>query len=149
MFNRKTLQASALIRLSSSIKAKLQNRGSSVIPPLSHCSRSFVSQHSTKLNYASFINHNSLSSALESLYPLIKHNHFSRAYTTGLQGQFKTYKPRTPGLRWLKRPINDHLWKGKPVRKLTVAKRATGGRNHHGHITVRHRGGGHKRRIRL
>src|ERR1044072_6459361 len=35
------------------------------------------------------------------------------------QGRFKTYTPRTPGLRWLKRPVNDHLWKGKPVRKLT------------------------------
>ena len=39
-----------------------------------------------------------------------------------IEGQFKTYKPRTPGLRWLKRPVNDHLWKGKPIRKLTKAK---------------------------
>ncbi|CAI2164232.1 674_t:CDS:1 [Funneliformis geosporum] len=65
------------------------------------------------------------------------------------QGRFKTYKPSTPSLRWLKRPVNDHLWKGKPIRKLTLAKRQQSGRNHHGHITVRHRGGGHKRRIRV
>ncbi|RIA95744.1 translation protein SH3-like domain-containing protein [Glomus cerebriforme] len=65
------------------------------------------------------------------------------------QGKFKTYTPRTPGLRWLKRPVNDHLWKGKPIRKLTEPKRKKSGRNHHGCITVRHQGGGHKRRIRI
>jgi ribosomal protein L2 len=65
------------------------------------------------------------------------------------QGKFKTYKPRTPGLRWLKRPVNDHLWKGKPIRKLTEPKKKNAGRNRHGHITVRHQGGGHKRRIRI
>src|SRR5688572_3902475 len=52
------------------------------------------------------------------------------------QGKFKTYTPRTPGLRWLKRPVNDHLWKGKPIRKLTIPKREKSGRNIHGHITV-------------
>ncbi|KAJ4394246.1 mitochondrial 54S ribosomal protein rml2 [Gnomoniopsis smithogilvyi] len=62
----------------------------------------------------------------------------------------RTYVPRTPGVRHLKRPINDHLWKGKPYRPLTLAKKgqALGGRNNTGRITVRHRGGGHKRRIR-
>jgi ribosomal protein L2 len=63
--------------------------------------------------------------------------------------QFKTYKPTTPGKRWLKRVPRDHLYKGKAVRNLTVAKRSTGGRNNHGRITIRHRGGGHKRRIRI
>lgn len=58
--------------------------------------------------------------------------------------------PRTPGLRHVRRPINDHLWKGKPYRRLTFPKlgRGKGGRNHSGHITVRHHGGGHRRRIR-
>lgn len=65
--------------------------------------------------------------------------------------QLKTYKPRTPGLRHLRRPINDHLWKGRPVSKLTFPKKGQGkgGRNVTGHVTVRHRGGGHKRRIRI
>jgi ribosomal protein L2 len=63
--------------------------------------------------------------------------------------QFKTYKPTTPGKRWLKRVPRDHLYKGKAVRNLTIAKRSTGGRNNHGRITIRHRGGGHKRRIRI
>lgn len=63
----------------------------------------------------------------------------------------RTYKPRTPGLRHLKRPVNDHLWKGRPYLKLTIAKKGQhlGGRNNSGHVTVRHRGGGHKRRIRI
>jgi ribosomal protein L2 len=57
--------------------------------------------------------------------------------------------PITPGRRHHQRPVHEHLWKGGPVHKLTIAKRATGGRNHSGKVTVRHRGGGHKRRIRL
>lgn len=63
----------------------------------------------------------------------------------------RTYKPRTPGLRHLKRPVNDHLWKGRPYLKLTIARKGQhlGGRNNTGRVTVRHRGGGHKRRIRI
>lgn len=62
----------------------------------------------------------------------------------------RTYKPRTPGVRHLKRPINDHLWKGRPFLPLTFPKKGhgKGGRNNSGVITVRHRGGGAKRRIR-
>ena len=62
----------------------------------------------------------------------------------------RTYKPRTPGVRHLRRPINDHLWKGRPLKALTYPKKGhgKGGRNNTGRITVRHRGGGHKRRIR-
>lgn len=62
---------------------------------------------------------------------------------------FKTYKPVTPGLRHLRRPRNDHVYEGRPVRDLTVARRKHGGRNNTGRITVRHIGGGHKQRIRL
>jgi len=57
--------------------------------------------------------------------------------------------PVSPGMRHHQRPVHYHLWKGGPVRKLTIAKRSTGGRNNTGRITVRHRGGGHKRRIRI
>ena len=62
----------------------------------------------------------------------------------------RRYKPRTPGIRHLVRPINDHLWKGRPYYALTYPKKgqSRGGRNSSGRITVRHRGGGHKRRIR-
>lgn len=62
----------------------------------------------------------------------------------------RSYKPITPGIRHLRRPINDHLWKGRPYLPLTYPKKgqSRGGRNNTGRITVRHRGGGHKRRIR-
>jgi len=63
--------------------------------------------------------------------------------------QIRRYMPVTPGLRHQQRPVHDHLWKGKPLRSLTIAKRGTGGRNNTGKVTVRHRGGGHKRRIRI
>lgn len=68
----------------------------------------------------------------------------------GASSLLRTYKPITPGIRHLKRPINDHLWRGRPYRKLTLAKKGhgRGGRNSDGRVTVRHRGGGHKRRIR-
>ncbi|SCW02832.1 LAFE_0F15258g1_1 [Lachancea fermentati] len=63
--------------------------------------------------------------------------------------KLKKLKPVSPGLRWYRAPIYPYLHKGRPVRSLTVAKRGTGGRNNSGKITVRHRGGGHKRRIRI
>ncbi|PWN92265.1 ribosomal protein L2 [Acaromyces ingoldii] len=63
--------------------------------------------------------------------------------------QFKTFKPLTPSLRWVRTALNPHLHKGGPERGLTVAKRAKGGRNHHGRLTVRGVGGGHRRRIRM
>jgi len=62
---------------------------------------------------------------------------------------YKTYKPITPSIRHLRRPLNPHLYKGRPLRLLTVAQRKKGGRNSTGRITVRSRGGGHRRRIRL
>lgn len=54
-----------------------------------------------------------------------------------------------PGSTHYKRPIYDYLYKGKPIRELTVPKKQTAGRNNTGKITIRGRGGGHKRRIRL
>jgi large subunit ribosomal protein L2 len=46
-------------------------------------------------------------------------------------------------------PAFDEITKTEPERSLVVALRKRGGRNVHGRITVRHRGGGHKRRYRL
>ena len=60
----------------------------------------------------------------------------------------KSFKPVTPGLRAVVLIERSELWKGDPVKALTAGKRATGGRNNHGHITTRHHGGGHKRRFR-
>ncbi|HEY6983900.1 50S ribosomal protein L2 [Reyranella sp.] len=61
----------------------------------------------------------------------------------------KSFKPITPSLRQLVIVDRASLWKGKPVKALTSGKVETGGRNNHGHITANHRGGGHKRRLRL
>ena len=61
----------------------------------------------------------------------------------------KRLKPDTPSRRFNVVPTFDEITKSKPERKLTVALRKTGGRNHHGKITSRRRGGGHKRRYRL
>ena len=68
----------------------------------------------------------------------------------GANAGVRTYKPRTPGLRHLRRPINDHLWKGRAHKPLTFARKGQhiGGRNNTGRVSVRHRGGGAKRRIR-
>ncbi|ETI22160.1 hypothetical protein G647_06233 [Cladophialophora carrionii CBS 160.54] len=65
--------------------------------------------------------------------------------------RLRRYTPRTPGIRHLIRPLNEHIWKGRPHFPLTFPKKGhgKGGRNHTGHVVVRHRGGGHKRRIRI
>jgi large subunit ribosomal protein L2 len=61
----------------------------------------------------------------------------------------KTYKPTSPGRRQLILVDKRELWGGDPVKALTEGKRRTGGRNNHGHITSRYRGGGHKKRYRI
>ncbi|HEY4635807.1 MAG TPA: 50S ribosomal protein L2 [Rhodospirillales bacterium] len=61
----------------------------------------------------------------------------------------KTYNPTTPGRRGMVDIDRSGLWKGKPEKELTEGLRGTGGRNQHGHITARRRGGGHKRRYRM
>jgi large subunit ribosomal protein L2 len=58
-------------------------------------------------------------------------------------------KPVTPGSRFASRSDFSELTTGTPEKSLTVALRKKGGRNNHGRITVRHRGGGHRRRYRL
>jgi len=69
----------------------------------------------------------------------------------------RKYRPNTPGTRQLVLPIHEKLTrrdpesraKVKPTKSLLQPKRRTNGRNNHGHITCRHKGGGHKRRYRI
>jgi len=61
----------------------------------------------------------------------------------------KTYKPTTPSQRELVLVDRSHLYKGKPVKGLVEGKHSTGGRNNVGRVTVRWRGGGHKRAYRM
>jgi large subunit ribosomal protein L2 len=61
----------------------------------------------------------------------------------------KTYKPVTPSLRGMTGYTFEEITKKKPERSLIVPRRKSGGRNAHGRITVRHRGGGQRQQIRL
>jgi len=61
----------------------------------------------------------------------------------------KKYKPTTPGQRGMTGYSFDEITKSKPERNLIVLRKARSGRNVHGRITVRHRGGGVRRFIRI
>lgn len=58
-------------------------------------------------------------------------------------------KPNTPGTRWMTVPTFEEITKSKPEKSLLEPLKKTGGRNTNGHITSRHRGGGHKRFYRI
>jgi len=61
----------------------------------------------------------------------------------------KTYNPTTPSQRQLVTVSRAGLHKGKPVKTLTEGLTGSGGRNNHGRMTARRRGGGHKRTYRI
>lgn len=69
----------------------------------------------------------------------------------------KKHLPRTPGTRQLVLPKRDQLTRpnknnkavAKPTKSLLLPKKRTNGRNNMGHITCRHKGGGHKRHYRI
>ena len=61
----------------------------------------------------------------------------------------KLYNPTTPSQRTLVTVDRSELWKGRPEKSLTKGKKRGSGRNNHGHITTRHKGGGHKKLYRL
>ncbi|HET6238024.1 MAG TPA: 50S ribosomal protein L2 [Acetobacteraceae bacterium] len=60
----------------------------------------------------------------------------------------RNFNPVTASLRGTVLIDRSDLWKGKPVKGLTAGKTSSGGRNNHGHITSRFRGGGHKQSYR-
>jgi large subunit ribosomal protein L2 len=60
----------------------------------------------------------------------------------------RNFNPVTASLRGTVLIDRSDLWKGKPVKGLTAGKSSSGGRNNHGHITSRFRGGGHKQSYR-
>ncbi len=61
----------------------------------------------------------------------------------------KVYKPTSAGRRGMTGHSFDEITTSRPQRSLTEAIRKHGGRNNTGRITVRHRGGGHRRRYRI
>jgi len=58
-------------------------------------------------------------------------------------------KPTSPGRRGVVKVVTPDLHKGKPFAPLVESKKKHSGRNNNGHITVRHRGGGHKQHYRV
>lgn len=61
----------------------------------------------------------------------------------------KKFRPTTDGLRWAEIADFSELTKSRPEKSLLVPLKKSGGRNNRGRVTSRHRGGGHKRMIRL
>jgi len=61
----------------------------------------------------------------------------------------KSFKPTSPGRRFYSVSDFKEVTKGEPERSLVEKQTSTGGRNNHGRITSRFRGGGHKQRYRL
>ena len=61
----------------------------------------------------------------------------------------KQYKPTSPGRRGATGYTFDEITRKKPEKSLVYGKKQNAGRNNRGRITVRHRGGGHKRRYRI
>ena len=61
----------------------------------------------------------------------------------------KIYKPTTPSMRHTTGYTFEEITKDKPERSLIIPRHQHAGRNSYGRITVRHRGGGNRRNIRL
>lgn len=61
----------------------------------------------------------------------------------------KTYRPTSPGRRSMSGATFDEITRDKPEKSLLRPRKKRGGRNTQGRITVRHRGGGAKKRLRL
>ena len=61
----------------------------------------------------------------------------------------KKYKPTSPGRRQMSVSDFSEITRSTPEKSLTEGKKSTGGRNNHGRVTVRFRGGGVKRRYRI
>ncbi len=61
----------------------------------------------------------------------------------------KNYKPTSAGRRGMTGLTFEEITRSKPERSLLAPLRKTGGRNFRGKVTVRHHGGGHKRRYRI
>ena len=61
----------------------------------------------------------------------------------------KTYKPMTNGTRGMSKLVNTEITTSTPEKSLVVTLKKNGGRNNQGKITLRHRGGGAKRKYRI
>ena len=60
----------------------------------------------------------------------------------------KSFRPTTPSLRFMTVSTFEDVTKSTPEKALLETKRKSGGRNNHGRVTSRHRGGGHRQHYR-
>ena len=60
----------------------------------------------------------------------------------------KTFRPLTPSTRWETYADFSDITKVRPEKSLVFTRKKSGGRNAHGRVTVRARGGGHKQKVR-
>ena len=61
----------------------------------------------------------------------------------------KKFKPTSPALRQMTVLVSDEITTNQPEKSLLVSLKKNSGRNAHGKITVRHRGGGNRRKYRI
>ena len=61
----------------------------------------------------------------------------------------RSFRPITAARRQMSNLVNEEITKDTPEKSLVVIKKKNGGRNNQGHITVRHQGGGEKRKYRI
>ena len=60
----------------------------------------------------------------------------------------RQFRPVTPGTRFRSVSGFDEITRSTPEKSLLEPRKASGGRNNLGHMTSRHKGGGHKRQYR-
>jgi large subunit ribosomal protein L2 len=61
----------------------------------------------------------------------------------------KTYRPTSPAIRFRTTLVKDDLSKDRPLKRLSAYKQRISGRNNKGRLTIRHRGGGHRKLYRI
>ncbi|MBI4798827.1 MAG: 50S ribosomal protein L2 [Desulfarculus sp.] len=61
----------------------------------------------------------------------------------------KKFKPTSPGRRFATQLVREEVTRTEPEKSLLEPLNKTGGRNAHGRVTARHKGGGHKRQYRI
>ncbi len=79
---------------------------------------------------------------------IINHLSFNLVWLGGIKVAVKKYKPTSPGRRFMTAAAFDEVTKDRPEKALLEPKRSRAGRNATGRVTVRHRGGGHKKMYR-
>ncbi|CAK9437795.1 mitochondrial 54S ribosomal protein uL2m [Lodderomyces beijingensis] len=126
-----------------------RNSASRVAPSSATCSANLLRFRSTITNTDPSINSSQLTELEEQDIRFRKQRELELKLTK-IKHYGELFPVHThPGSTHYKKPVHEHLHKGRPIKALTVPLKKTSGRNNSGQIRVRGRGGGHKRRVRL